>query len=476
MKVLRDSIESARQIALLRHGALALAFFSLRWPWPKTARCKTERQQTAHHKTTRLKIHPQLLPQAITSGTIHGVVKSGSQPLPGVTVTAANTLTGQKVSTSSDLDGSYTLQVPVNRTLRGPRANGGIRRKHAGRPHQRELLPTAGGYWNWFYSPVLQSKRHRRSSPLQWGFLPVADGAGEGNQRGFQSMSVMQSDATDNWQGGVRSNGNSALPGMSDTAATESVSVAGNTSNPFGNMSSTEMQQRFQEMRQQYSGNCPVAWAAVSAAPSAEALVVASAEEAADLSLAARAAEEAAVAAASTVNQPHGSVYYDVQDGALNASPFSVTGQPTSKPDFISHRFGASLGGPLNIPKIYKGGSKTFFFVNYNGTRGETPFDEFSTVPTAAERAGNFTGIANIVDPSTGSPFANDTIPQINPIAQGLFAYIPMPNLPGATQNFHFVTATNTSGDDLNIRLNRTLGATTTRQGGRGRGRGPRNV
>ena len=175
------------------------------------------------------------------------------------------------------------------------------------------------------------------------------------------------------------------------------------------------------------------------------------------------------------VNQPHGSVYYDVQDGALNASPFSVTGQPTSKPDFISHRFGASLGGPLNIPKIYKGGSKTFFFFNYNGTRGETPFDEFSTVPTAAERAGNFMGIANIIDPTTGSPFANDTIPQINPIAQGLLAYIPLPNLPGATQNFHFVTATNTSGDDLNIRLNRTLGATTTRQVGRGRGRGPRN-
>ncbi|MGH9566577.1 MAG: TonB-dependent receptor domain-containing protein, partial [Candidatus Angelobacter sp.] len=109
-----------------------------------------------------------------------------------------------------------------------------------------------------------------------------------------------------------------------------------------------------------------------------------------------------------------------------------------------------------------------------NGTRGETPFDEFSTVPTAAERAGNFAGIANIIDPSSGSPFANDTIPQINPIAQGLLAYIPLPNLPGATQNFHFVTATNTSGDDLNFRLNRTLGA-TARQSGRGRGRGPRN-
>ncbi len=33
-------------------------------------------------------------------------------PLPGATVTAANTLTGQKVTTSTDVDGSYSLQVP----------------------------------------------------------------------------------------------------------------------------------------------------------------------------------------------------------------------------------------------------------------------------------------------------------------------------------------------------------------------------
>ena len=44
-------------------------------------------------------------------GTIHGVVKSGNMPLPGATVTAANTLTGQKVTTSTDVDGSYSLQV-----------------------------------------------------------------------------------------------------------------------------------------------------------------------------------------------------------------------------------------------------------------------------------------------------------------------------------------------------------------------------
>src|ERR1700689_5513560 len=50
-------------------------------------------------------------PQA-QGGIIRGVVKSGNMPLPGATVTAANTLTGQKVTTSTDVDGTYSLQVP----------------------------------------------------------------------------------------------------------------------------------------------------------------------------------------------------------------------------------------------------------------------------------------------------------------------------------------------------------------------------
>ena len=47
-------------------------------------------------------------------GTIQGVVKSGNIPLPGATVTAANTLTGQKVTTSTGVDGSYSLQIPAD--------------------------------------------------------------------------------------------------------------------------------------------------------------------------------------------------------------------------------------------------------------------------------------------------------------------------------------------------------------------------
>ena len=44
-------------------------------------------------------------------GEITGAVKSGNVPLPGVTVTAANTLTGKKYSTSTDVDGSFKIAV-----------------------------------------------------------------------------------------------------------------------------------------------------------------------------------------------------------------------------------------------------------------------------------------------------------------------------------------------------------------------------
>jgi hypothetical protein len=47
-------------------------------------------------------------------GTIHGTVKDGNIPLPGVSVTASNSLTGKKYSTTTDVTGSYSLVIPQN--------------------------------------------------------------------------------------------------------------------------------------------------------------------------------------------------------------------------------------------------------------------------------------------------------------------------------------------------------------------------
>src|SRR5208282_3048009 len=63
--------------------------------------------------------HPRLLRGQVVAPpsagrTIHGVVKSGNMPIPGAGVSAANTATKEQVVTSTDVDGSYWLQIPAD--------------------------------------------------------------------------------------------------------------------------------------------------------------------------------------------------------------------------------------------------------------------------------------------------------------------------------------------------------------------------
>ncbi|MGH9357106.1 MAG: hypothetical protein ACRD10_13325, partial [Terriglobia bacterium] len=125
-----------------------------------------------------------------------------------------------------------------------------------------------------------------------------------------------------------------------------------------------------------------------------------------------------------------------------------------------------SLGGPLVIPKIYNGRDKTSFFVHYKMRRDSVPFDIFSTVPTGAERLGDFSGTVipsgplagttpTIYESFAGTPFPGNRIPAtaINPAAQGLLAYIPLPNLPGQVQNFHLRESLPSSEDRVMGRI-----------------------
>jgi outer membrane receptor protein involved in Fe transport len=174
----------------------------------------------------------------------------------------------------------------------------------------------------------------------------------------------------------------------------------------------------------------------------------------------------------------------------MDARPYSLTGLELPRADYNQARFGANVGGPLNIPKIFNGGNKTFFFVGWSGTRGSSPYDAFSTVPTSAERTGDFSALAApVYDPATGQQFQFNGQPNvmspsvITPQAQALLNYIPLPNLPGATQNFHYVTSAESNSDSVSLRLIHNFGAAPAQGnrvigGGRGGGggrRGPRN-
>lgn len=170
--------------------------------------------------------------------------------------------------------------------------------------------------------------------------------------------------------------------------------------------------------------------------------------------------------------------FQSFDSSALDAAPFSLNGQPTRNADYLQQRFGATLGGPFRIPKMYSDGGRTFFFLNYSGTHSRTPYDAYATVPTAAVRAGDLSGMtALIVDPTTGQPFPGNQIPEPrrDPAALALLDLFPLPNQPGTRQNFHYVTTTTNQVDDVNFRLVHNFGdaAQGPRGGAPARGGGP---
>ena len=152
----------------------------------------------------------------------------------------------------------------------------------------------------------------------------------------------------------------------------------------------------------------------------------------------------------------HGTLYEFNQNSILNANLLqsNLIGGTVAPVHF--NNFGGSFGGPVWIPKLYKGTARTFFFVSFDDTRNNNFLgDGTRSVPNAAERGGDFSQSFTtqtiggqlqrypilVYDPLTTDPtsgnrtlFPGDVIPKsrLSPIAQNILAYVPMPNTPAA--------------------------------------------
>jgi len=156
--------------------------------------------------------------------------------------------------------------------------------------------------------------------------------------------------------------------------------------------------------------------------------------------------------------QIRGSLFYSLRNSALDAAPFSINGQGNTKAAYAQNHFGFTLGGPLEIPKLFSL-DNTFFFVNYTGNLTRNGVNLVTTVPTLAERSGDFSALPSVLyDPTTGLPLPQNRITLINPIAAALLKYIPLPNQPGTVNNYRLITASPNNSQALNARVNQNLG------------------
>jgi len=95
----------------------------------------------------------------------------------------------------------------------------------------------------------------------------------------------------------------------------------------------------------------------------------------------------------SGTNDWHGSVYEFFRNDALNANGYfnNLNKIARSSSPLRYNDFGGIVGGPVDIPSLYKGKDKTFFFFSYEGRRVIQYVGGYSLVPTAADRTGDFT-------------------------------------------------------------------------------------
>ena len=428
-------------------------------------------------------------------GTIAGHVRGpGGVPIPGATVQVVEKQTGERKETWTDEDGNYSLEGLHPGTYKLDVSLLGLR------PDAREPVPVAAGKSisvdvalvltgpepsaesqrrNMVAGPAgarslqnLPAELRSRLNDLAAGAQPQAGGT-EGSGNGVGANVRFTENSGGGQLGGESSGAESESVPNADAGASASGSflLSGSVANaamPQGDegRQRDRMRERFEEFRQNGEGGGGFGggeggfgggggrggggFGGGPGGPGGGAMGF----------LGGRGQRRA------QVNRVRGNISEEFSNSALNARAYPLNNASSPPVPAYRETFRLTFGGPLVIPKIYHGKEKTSFFVNYNLQRNKSPFDNYYTVPTAAERIGDFSQafvpsgplagtVPTIFDPSsatrgTRTPFVGNRIPsqRFDSAAVGLLQFIPLPNLPGVAQNFHLREAlpSNSSG------------------------------
>jgi outer membrane receptor protein involved in Fe transport len=164
-------------------------------------------------------------------------------------------------------------------------------------------------------------------------------------------------------------------------------------------------------------------------------------------------------------NEFHGSGFWRIRNEALNANSFFNNANNIARGPFKSHSYGGTFGG-----RIIR--DRAFFFVSYEGLEFNRNYDFLKTVPTAAERSGDFSNTyvnvggravpIKVFDPfnatriGTTSSYLRDQFPTFTD-AQGLVRTSPLPANRLNAQGLAFLKAyplPNRTPDDIYNRNN----------------------
>jgi outer membrane receptor protein involved in Fe transport len=177
-------------------------------------------------------------------------------------------------------------------------------------------------------------------------------------------------------------------------------------------------------------------------------------------------------------NQLHGSIFEFVRNDLFDARNFFDAG----KSELRRNQFGATVTGPVEIPRLYHGEDRTFFMVSWESLRQVSGASNLGVVPSLLERQGDFsqsfdaTGqLTPLKDPlasgsctatvSTGC-FAGNRIPasRISQSAQQLLNYYPLPNVAGVN-NERSNAVSSDSWDNFLFKVDQRIGRNDTLAG-----------
>jgi len=430
-------------------------------------------------------------PQPVAGGRLHGVVKSGNIPLPGVAVTAQNTLTGKRYSSTTDITGAWSMNIPQNgryviRTQFAAFAQGsGEAVLNAASRDQMVnfTLLLASRAAALAAQQAAQSGQGISQNVIEQALRQLAGNAP-------QSLGLSSALSSDTETGsGVAGAGGAALPSIASNSdfSSESVAISGQSGqvSPMAGINLDQLRDQLEAYRQQNGGQLPNIGGLFGGPGGGGGFGGGGFGGGGFGGGGFGGGGGRGNFRGFNPGQPHGAIFWTGNNSALNAEPFALRGQPQQQPASGSNRFGLTFMSAPYIPHLTKPSGKDTVFLTLSGTRSSSPDDFYGTVPTDDERSGNFVGLPEIFNPVTQQQFIWNGVPNvippssIAPQAPALLDYFPLPNLTGAdvvdNYNYHLLTTAQSNSTQAGVRYMRSFGANATQPTGRGGGGGRRS-